>query len=141
MGRPQEVINGQIGEYDIFVGIMWKRFGTPTGMAQSGTEEEFRLAYDAWQQSKSPSILFYFCQEPFMPSCAGEAEQCRDVLSFRDELEKKGLIWKYDTHDTFSDTIRPHLTRMLLDNEARIASAAGSDSDVEDLRFTPYLER
>ena len=39
MGRSQGVINAQIGDYDIFVGIMWKRFGTPTGQAESGTEK------------------------------------------------------------------------------------------------------
>jgi len=44
-GRPQAVINDQIPEYDIFIGIMWRRFGTPTGVAGSGTEEEYRIAY------------------------------------------------------------------------------------------------
>jgi len=29
MGRDaQDVVNQQIGEYDIFVGIIWKRMGT-----------------------------------------------------------------------------------------------------------------
>ncbi|GAJ15023.1 unnamed protein product, partial [marine sediment metagenome] len=37
---PQKVINSQLGEYDIFSGIMWNRFGTPTDIADSGTEEE-----------------------------------------------------------------------------------------------------
>ena len=38
----QDVINKQIGtDYNIFVGIMWKKFGTPTSRAESGTEEEF----------------------------------------------------------------------------------------------------
>ena len=67
MGRPQGIINKQIGEYDIFIGMMWKRFGTPTGKAGSGTEEEFRLAYEYWETTKSVMILFYFCQAPFMP--------------------------------------------------------------------------
>jgi hypothetical protein len=36
----QAVINSQINtNYDIFIGIMWKRFGTPTRTANSGTEE------------------------------------------------------------------------------------------------------
>jgi len=43
-GRPQAVINQQIDSYDLFVGILWKRFGTPIGLANSGTEEEFRIA-------------------------------------------------------------------------------------------------
>src|SRR5215207_6022546 len=41
IGRPQQLILDQIGQVDIFVGIMWRRFGTPTGVASSGTEEEF----------------------------------------------------------------------------------------------------
>lgn len=36
--RPQGVINDLVGPYVIFLGIMWKRFGTPTGEADSGTE-------------------------------------------------------------------------------------------------------
>jgi hypothetical protein len=36
----QDVVNRSIGDnYDLFVGIMWSRFGTPTGRAESGTEE------------------------------------------------------------------------------------------------------
>ncbi len=36
----QQVINQQVeGKYDLFVGIMKGRFGTPTPQAGSGTEE------------------------------------------------------------------------------------------------------
>ncbi|MBN2251236.1 MAG: DUF4062 domain-containing protein, partial [Candidatus Altiarchaeota archaeon] len=43
---PQAVINKQIDDdYDIFIGIMWKRLGTPTERGGSGTEEEFDRAY------------------------------------------------------------------------------------------------
>ena len=46
---PQAVINKQIPvDYDIFLGIMCARFGTPTGRAASGTEEEFNRAYERW---------------------------------------------------------------------------------------------
>src|SRR4051794_11197900 len=41
---PQAVINRQTPDYDIFVGIVWSRFGTPTKRAGSGTEEEFDRA-------------------------------------------------------------------------------------------------
>ena len=41
----QDVINKQIGnDYELFIGIMNKRFGTPTSKAGSGTEEEFNNA-------------------------------------------------------------------------------------------------
>ena len=39
----QQVINEQIGDdYDLFVGIMWTKFGTKTLTADSGTEEEYK---------------------------------------------------------------------------------------------------
>ena len=33
MGRPQQVILDQLGQksWDIFIGILWTRFGSPTG--------------------------------------------------------------------------------------------------------------
>src|SRR4051794_22722397 len=40
----QAVINRQIGEYDIFVLILWSRLGTETERAPSGTVEEYRMA-------------------------------------------------------------------------------------------------
>src|SRR5690349_22389526 len=40
----QDVINRQIPIPDIFIGILWKRFGTPTKRADSGTQEEFERA-------------------------------------------------------------------------------------------------
>ena len=62
MGRRQEIINKNIGDYDIFVGIMWKRYGTSTGKADSGTVEEFNIAYKNWKKFNRPRILFYFSQ-------------------------------------------------------------------------------
>ena len=51
MGRPEQVILDQLklDAWDIFVGILWTRFGTPSGAIRpdtgepflSGTEEEF----------------------------------------------------------------------------------------------------
>src|SRR5262245_36087419 len=55
MGRPEDVVLDQlpVESWDILVGILWLRFGTPPGAADtrsgqpfgSGTEEEFALAY------------------------------------------------------------------------------------------------
>src|ERR1017187_8021432 len=51
MGRPQQVILDQldIEDTDLFVGVLWSRFGSPTGKARSGTEEEFTIAYRSWE--------------------------------------------------------------------------------------------
>lgn len=44
-GRPQSVINQHLlNQADLFVGILWKSWGTPTAKHSSGFEEEFKIA-------------------------------------------------------------------------------------------------
>lgn len=132
-GRPQQVINEMIGAYDIFVGIMWRRFGTPTGRFGSGTEEEFRLAYSAWEKNQKMPLMFYFCQQPFMPRELEEIEQVRRVLLFRKELSGKTLAWDYRSHGKFADEIRKHLcmriSRLVKDERSGVAHFAPPDEE------------
>ena len=39
--RAQETINPYVDATSIFIGILHRRFGRPTGAAESGTEEEY----------------------------------------------------------------------------------------------------
>ena len=71
MGRPQQVIFDRADPqaWDIFVGILWQRFGSPSGAKhptkdlplESGTHEEFLKAYGLWKDYGWPRILFYRC--------------------------------------------------------------------------------
>ena len=55
----QSIIFEQIGnEHQIFIGIMNKKFGSPTPRAGSGTEEEFNAA-----KTDSPELLFQLYNE------------------------------------------------------------------------------
>ena len=136
-GRPQGVINEQMGNYDLFVGIMWRRFGTPTGVAGSGTEEEYRRAYSSWERNNSMPLMFYFCQKPFMPRRIDEIDQLKSVLLFRQELERKALVWDYPGPRVFADEIRKHLClRMerLIQVQRHTSKATPSDDSINDLR-------
>jgi hypothetical protein len=116
MGRIQGVINKQIGEYDIFVGMMWCRFGTPSGESGSGTEEEFNRAFSSWERTKSPKILLYFSEAlTAPPKTVDEARQMLKVAEFRAEVEGKGLTWTYTKPEAFDDVVRPHLHGLILD--------------------------
>ena len=95
-GQAQEVINKQIPQdYDIFIGVMWKRCGTPTASAPSGTIEEFNRAVARRKTTGRPKIMFYFCEEPFAPLRGEEYEQYGKLLQFRDELQLKGYTSSY----------------------------------------------
>jgi hypothetical protein len=114
IGRPQGIINDQVDEYDIFVGIMWKRFGSSTGVAGSGTEEEFRIALRRWDETRQPHIMFYFSAAPSPPpSTPAEIDELVSVVSFRTELMKIGLVWQYPDSGRFADVIRPHLAAVI----------------------------
>ena len=48
-GRPQAIINGDLERCEVFVGMLWKRWGTPPGGESkytSGFEEEFSISLD-----------------------------------------------------------------------------------------------
>ena len=115
LGKPQAVINAQIGDYDIFVGIMWKRFGTPTEHADSGTEEEFNLAYAQWQRDNKLPVLFYFSQAKYTLNSVSETQQAAKVLAFKDKLKTKGVIGEYPNASEFPNKLRPHLTNILFE--------------------------
>jgi len=119
----QDVINKQIGQYDIFVGIMWKRFGTPTKRADSGTAEEFERAYTLFRRFGRPKIMFYFRTTPFYSTDPSELSQFGKVVRFRRKLEGADvLFWSYDQPLQFERVVREHLIRQLLELTVRSAS-------------------
>lgn len=91
-GRPQDTINkGGVHVCDIFVGLLWKRWGTPTGTFSSGFEEEYNIVQNRYCDSNGaePRIWLYFKNPPNIDSLQGETEKqdLQKVLDFRKRLE------------------------------------------------------
>lgn len=116
----QAVINSQIGDdYDIFIGIMWKKFGTPTPRAGSGTEEEFENAYKRHQNQEPLEIMFYFNDASFKMDEV-EADQLDKVKKFKLKVsDLGGLYCQFDGVNDFENKLRSHLTTYLLKLERR----------------------
>ncbi|MBG9390090.1 hypothetical protein [Caenimonas aquaedulcis] len=109
----QDVINRQLpADYDLFVGVMWSRFGTPTGRAGSGTKEEFDRALARYREAPdSLDILFYFKDAPISPSKL-DPHQLAKVLEFKASLQDTGLLsWDFSDLDQFKNLVELHLTR------------------------------
>jgi methyl-accepting chemotaxis protein len=110
------VINEQLPhDYDIFIGILWTRFGTPTGRAGSGTEEEFNSAYSRYKESpEAVRIMFYFSQERFFPKSQSDLTQLGLVLAFKAKLGEQGVLYAdYPNASEFGSVLRLHLTRQI----------------------------
>ena len=110
----QDVINTQIGDnYDIFIGIMWGRFGAPTPRANSGTEEEFSRAVS---RLKVPNIqiMFYFKEEGISPSDI-DIEQFTRVQNFKTSISQKygALYHTFNNTEDFRSKVRLHLNKVV----------------------------
>lgn len=116
-GDGQDVINRQIAnmsDHDLFVGIMWNRFGSPTPRAGSGTEEEFQRALESLESTGSPQIMLYFGQMAAPLDTEQAIEQKAKVIAFRKQVEAKGLVWRYGSPEEFRILFARHLSGWLL---------------------------
>src|SRR5216684_1903818 len=59
-GRAQALINRHIERCDLFVGLLWERWGQPTGQYTSGFHEEYEVALSRRQRSGKPEIWMAF---------------------------------------------------------------------------------
>jgi outer membrane protein OmpA-like peptidoglycan-associated protein len=97
-GRPQELINKEIRTCAVFVLLLWKRWGTPSGAYSSGTEEEFELAREHCKASGVPHMMLYFKDVP-ADRLDDPGEQLKKVLAFRQKLDAERAF----LYHTFSD--------------------------------------
>ena len=82
---PQSIINKQMSEfnYDIYIGILWNRFGDKQENGLTPTEEEFEDALEKYKMYKTPRIYFYFKTTKYQPKNQYEIKQISDVGKFR----------------------------------------------------------
>ncbi|MDX6499419.1 MAG: hypothetical protein QOG23_2679 [Blastocatellia bacterium] len=130
----QAIINEQIADmkqFDLFVGMMWNSFGSPTPRSGSGTEEEFRRAVDSLKSSGRPEIMFYFNQQSSNFESAGAAEQKLKVLTFKEEIQKDGLTFDYDGPEDFRSRFQLHIEKWLIQHGPTVLTAPHVESTPE----------
>lgn len=111
----QAVVSRQIqDDYDIFIGILWKSFGSATPRAGSGTEEEFLNAYKRFQKDpESLRIMFYF-KESQVNMKDLDLDHLVQIRDFRKKIESLGSYhWSYSDKEEFARYLRLHLTRQV----------------------------
>lgn len=116
----------QVGIYEIYIGIMWGRFGAPTKHAGSGTVEEFAKALylSRISQGDVPILKFFFKTAPLHLPTMAAFEQYRLVLKFRDDVQSKGLIETFDAPGDFKYQLCISLMRAVDEYVGRTADIA-----------------
>lgn len=107
----QSIINKDIPTYDLFIGLLWMRFGTPTIEFGSGTEEEFNIAYKKFKENNnSLQILLYFKNASPKTLDAINPEQLGKIQNFKSSLgEKNVLYWDFNSNEELSRFLRLHI--------------------------------
>jgi hypothetical protein len=113
---PQSVINSQISDrYDVYVGLLGTRFGTPTPRAGSGTEEEFNQALERYSAApKTVRVLFYF-KRTSDDVHRLDLDQLGKVVDFRKKLSSTALFTEFSNADELLKVLKVHLRRLVME--------------------------
>lgn len=127
VGRPQGLISEQTLEryrdsLALVIGVMAQRFGSPTGAAESGTEEEFNWALESYLSRGFPEIKWFFREihefrAPQDPKAIRDAlDQWEKVREFQDRLRRNEpplFFCSYRGADEFGRVLAGDLERWL----------------------------
>jgi hypothetical protein len=117
-GRPQAIINQDLEQCELFIGLMWMKWGTPpaaSGLYTSGFEEEFRLSLDRRMREGRPEISVLFKKiEPEFLNDPGDG--LKKVLHFKTQLitEKQLYFEHFSSIRDFEAKIRRRIVSYVL---------------------------
>lgn len=128
-GRPQATINRELERCELFVGLMWKKWGTPpdtTGTYSSGFEEEYETTIRRRLSEDRPEISILF-KEIDSELLLDPGNDLKKVLAFKEKLiaEKKIFFESFVDIREFERKIRRCISNYVIglrDQEAEEVS-------------------
>jgi hypothetical protein len=124
-GRPQEIINPLVKQCDIFIGLLNRKWGTPTGKYSSGFEEEYVQAAELAKEHGSPRLGIFFKEVPDeMLQDAGPS--LSKVLEFRRKLETQHIAFfkQFSTVNDFELQVTHYLMTIVVERSHRDTSSS-----------------
>lgn len=134
-GRPQALINTRLDEADVLIGLMHRKWGTPTGEYSSGFEEEFERARLRRGSGNHPEIKMYF-KHVDAASVADPGPQFTKVLAFKKSLRDANdlLYGEFESAGELERDVYDALLLWLLDR-AIPAVPGGDDTHKDELKY------
>jgi hypothetical protein len=109
-GRPQYLINKEVDRCDLFLGMIWKRWGTPpdlNGQYTSGFQEEFVRSVERRKRSGKPEISLFFkkINDAFLVDIGPDLKK---VLEFKEKIiaEKQILFQNFSEKTDIKTLVR-----------------------------------
>ncbi|MBX3037557.1 MAG: hypothetical protein KF758_11665 [Anaerolineales bacterium] len=151
IGGAQGAVDAQmnIEECSVFIGIFWKRLGTPTQDGKTGTEHEFWIAHNNWEKFGKPEIMLFRSRAPIDidPSkfTMDAMQQNAKLNEFLDNTKiRSQLITSYDGPQEFKEIFRSWFTRKaqnILDGKLSIPEPQPPKDDTEMLSKLKFSKK
>ena len=130
-GRPQHLINQEVDQCDLFIGMIWKRWGTPPSEGDeftSGFHEEFERSMARRERSDSPEISLFF-KTISKDLLTDPGDDLKRVLNFREKIisEKKILFQNFSTIRDMEGLARKCVTKYVTSVRATDASSESNE--------------
>lgn len=134
----QDLINKDIGsDYDIFIGIIWQKFGTKTNAANSGTEEEFLNAIKRFENNENIQILFYFKNKAPLSLDDINIDELIKIKKFKEVLKENNVFYNsFNDTDELKTKLRMHLPKRIDElklNQSRLDNEVNFDNKHIDI--------
>ena len=113
--RPQEAINEDLRECDLFLGLVWKRWGTQPGgdnEFESGFEEEYNLACELHDQGQMEEVAVYF-KKIEGPLNSDSIQQVQKVVEFRESIDQEVLFGTFEGTEDWERILNDYLAKYL----------------------------
>jgi hypothetical protein len=125
LGRAQARINPNLAEAGLFIGMLWRRWGTPSGDGHtSGFEEEWELARRRAEAGDDVEVWLFFKEvEPAQRQDPGP--ELQKVLDFRRKVETDHQALYHTFRD--AQAWREKLVALLMDFVAKRVQPRTSD--------------
>lgn len=145
VGRPQAIINRDLDGCDLFIGMLWKRWGTPPGAGPytSGFEEEFNRSMSRNAKEGRPEInLLLKDLDP--ASLSDPGDHLKKVIAFKDQVfaEKKLLAGTFadvrDFEGKFRKCIQGYV--IALTNKDKASESEKDQAPAAEAQTTPENE-
>lgn len=137
-GRAQAVINRDLDQCNYFIGVLWKRWGSPPGPRDgpysSGFEEEYKRSEARYKSTGTPKISLLFKSINSADS-SDAGPQLQKVLEFKKTFtdNHQGVYHTFDDLRNFEDRFRSILAMFL-------RSEAAENSKVEAIGRSRTLD-
>lgn len=124
-GRPQATINRDMERCEFFIGVLWKRWGTPPGNGSdfsSGFAEEFQMSLDNNQAKGAPEIGLYF-KKVHDDLLRDPGIELKKVLAFKERMraEQRILFDEFCSVEEFKTKINRRIVRWAQELESKEA--------------------